>query len=77
MVCEGKDHNAVERTLQQIRYIVYRLEKRCSDFCVRPIEDITGEECRAAFARAFDSPIQQDKARLVLSNVWTLDMKRG
>ena len=66
-----------ERTLQQIRYMIRRMEKRCPDFCVRPIGGITGEECRAAFGRAFDSPIQQDKARVVFSGVWTLAMKRG
>lgn len=66
-----------ERILQQIRYMIRRMEKRCPDFCVRPIGGITGEECRAAFGRAFDSPIQQDKARVVFSGVWTLAMKRG
>lgn len=66
-----------ERTLQQIRYMIRRMEKRCPDFCVRPIGGITGEECRTAFTRAFESPIQQDKARVVFSGVWTLAIKRG
>lgn len=66
-----------EHTLQQIRYMIRRMEKRCPDFCMRPIGGITGEECRIAFARAFESPIQQDKARVVFSGVWTLAIKRG
>lgn len=66
-----------ESTLRQIRYMIRRMEKRCPDFCMRPVGSITGEECRMTFAKAFDLPIQQDKARVVFSGVWTLAIKRG
>ncbi len=66
-----------ERTFQQVRYMIRRMERECPEFCSLPIGSIKGDDCRMAFVKAFPRPIQTDKARTVFSGVWTLAIKRG
>lgn len=65
------------RTLEQLRYMIKRIEKSCPDFCSSPIGSLTGDDCRQAIRKSFPIPIQADKARVTLSGVWSLAVKRG
>ena len=66
-----------KRTLTDFRYIVRRLMKRCKGLAKRRVRSMTPEECAEYLRAAFDTPRQRNKARLVLSGVFSTAMKRG
>ena len=70
-----KDRRA--RTLTDFRYITRRLMKRCKGLAKRRVRSMTPEECAGYIQQAFDTPQQRNKARLVLSGVFSTAMKRG
>ena len=66
-----------KRTLTDFRYIVRRLMKRCKGLAKRRVRSISTTECAAYLREAFDTPRQRNKARLVLSGVFSTALKRG
>lgn len=65
------------RTLSEIRYICGRLMRECPGLSGRPVRSIRPEECFAHIHRAFSTPRQRYKARLILSGVFSTARKRG
>ena len=65
------------RTVVDFRYICRRFMKRCKGLAQRRVRGITPEECAAWIAEAFDTPRQRNKARLILSGVFSTACKRG
>lgn len=72
---ERKDRR--KRTLTDFRYITRRLMKRCEGLTKRRIRSITPQECAEYLRQAFDTPCQRNKARLILSGVFSTAMKHG
>ena len=66
-----------KRTLIDFRYIAKRLMKRCKGLEKKRIRSITPQECRDYLHQAFDTPRQRNKARLVLSGIFSTAIKRG
>ena len=66
-----------KRTVVDFRYICNRLLKRCKGLGNRRVRSITPEECSGYLRQAFDTPRQRNKARLILSGVFSTACKRG
>ena len=66
-----------KRTVVDFRYICRRMMKRCKGLTKRRVRSITAAECAAYLHQAFDTPRQRNKARLILSGVFSTAMKRG
>ena len=65
------------RTLCDFRGITKRFMRRCKGLANRRIRSISAEECKAYINQAFDTPWQRNKARLILSGVFSTACKRG
>ncbi len=70
-----KDRRA--RTLCDFRGIARRFMKRCKGLANRRMRSISAEECRDYIREAFDTPRQRNKARLILSGMFSTACKRG
>ena len=70
-----KDRRA--RTLCDFRYVTRRFMKRCPGLARRRVRSITAAECAAYIEAAFETPRQRQKARLMLSGVFSTAIKRG
>lgn len=65
------------RTLSDFRYITRRFIKRCPGLAKRRMRSISAAECSGYLQQAFDTPRQRNKARLILSGVFSTARKRG
>ena len=65
------------RTVYDFRYFTRRFMKRCKGLAARRVRSITPQECAGYIEQAFDTPRQQQKARLILSGVFGTAVKRG
>ena len=65
------------RTLYDFRYFTRRFMKCCAGLARRRVRSITPQECAEYIETAFDTPRQRQKARLILSGVFSTAMKRG
>ena len=65
------------RTQSDFRYFTKRFLNRCKGLAARRVRSITSAECSAYIATAFDTPRQRQKARLVLSGVFSTAVRRG
>lgn len=65
------------RTIWDFRYFCKRFMKRCKGLAQRRVRAITPTECAGYIDAAFDTPRQRQKARMVLSGVFSTAMKRG
>ena len=72
---ERKDRR--KRTLMDFRYITKRFMKRCKGLAKRRVRGITPLECTEYLRQAFDTPRQRNKARLILSGVFSTAMLHG
>ena len=72
---ERKDRR--KRTLTDFRYIARRLMSRCRGLAKRRVRSITPAECTNYLRQAFDTPRQRNKARLILSGVFSTAVRRG
>ena len=70
-------HDRRKRTLTDFRYITDRLMKRCKGLAKRRVRSITSQECAEYLREAFDTPRQRNKARLILSGVFSTAMQHG
>ena len=70
-----KDRRA--RTIWDFRYFARRFMKLCKGLAQRRVRAITSAECAGYIEVAFDTPRQRQKARMVLSGVFSTAMKRG
>ena len=66
-----------KRTVVDFRYISRRLITRCKELAKRRVRSITPMECAEYIRQAFDTPRQRNKARLILSGVFSTAVKRG
>ncbi len=73
---EARKHRRA-RTICDFRYVTRRFMKRCPGLARRRVRSITPAECSAYIEAAFETPRQQQKARLTLSGVFSTAMKRG
>ena len=69
--------NRRTRTVYDFRYFTRRFMKRCPGLGRRRVRAITPQECARYIEQAFDTPRQQQKARLILSGVFGTAVKRG
>lgn len=65
------------RTLYDFRYFARRFMKRCKGLANRRVRAIRPRECAEYIEMAFDTPRQRQKARLVLSGIFSTAMRRG
>ena len=65
------------RTVVDFRYICNRFMKRCKGLAKRRVRSITARECMAYLREAFDTPRQRNKARLILSGVFSTAVRHG
>ena len=65
------------RTVYDFRYIARRFMRRCPGLAAIPIRSITPKECSEYIEKAFDTPRQRQKARLILSGVFSTARKNG
>ena len=65
------------RTVVDFRYICNRFMKRCKGLAQRRVRSITPEDCAAWIAEAFGTPQQRNKARRILSGVFSTAFRRG
>ena len=65
------------RTVYDFRYFTRRFMKRCPGLAKRPIRSITPKECLEYIEKAFETPRQRQKARLILSGVFGTARKNG
>ena len=65
------------RTVYDFRYFTRRFMKRCPGLAGRPIRGITPQDCAEYIEKAFDTPRQRQKARLILSGVFGTARKNG
>lgn len=65
------------RTLYDFRYITRRFMKRCPGLAKRRVRSVTPQECLKYIEMAFDTPRQRQKARLILSGVFSTAVKCG
>ena len=72
---ERKDRR--KRTLTDFRYIAKRLMKRCKGLARKRMRSITPQECAEYLRQAFDTPRQRNKARLILSGVFSTALRHG
>ena len=66
-----------KRTLSDFRYISRRFMKRCKGLVKRRMRSITPQECAEYLRQAFDTPRQRNKARLILSGVFSTAVQHG
>lgn len=66
-----------KRTLSDFRYISRRFMRLCKGLAKRRMRSITPQECYDYLHQAFDTPCQRNKARLVLSGIFSTALKRG
>ena len=66
-----------KRTLKDYRYVIRRLMKRCKGLAKRRVRSISPAECAGYIRQAFGTPRQRNKARLILSGVFSTAVKRG
>ena len=69
--------NRRTRTVYDFRYFTRRFMKRCKGLAARRVRSITPQECAGYIEQAFDTPRQRQKARLILSGVFSTAMKRS
>ena len=72
---ERKDRR--KRTLTDFRYITKRFMKRCKGLAKRRVRSITPQECAEYLRQAFDTRRQRNKARLILSGVFSTALLHG
>ena len=77
MVALEERKNRRKRTLTDFRYIAKRLMKRCKGLAKRRVRSITPQECAGYLLQAFDTPRQRNKARLILSGVFSTAVLHG
>ena len=65
------------RTVYDFRYFTRRFMLRCKGLAKRRVRSITPQECAEYIEQAFDTPRQRQKARLILSGVFSSAVKRG
>ena len=65
------------RTIYDFRYFSRRFMLRCKGLAKRRVRSITPRECAEYIEKAFDTPRQRQKARLILSGVFGTAVKRG
>ena len=65
------------RTVYDFRYFTRRFMLRCKGLARRRVRSITPQECAEYIETAFDTPRQRQKARLILSGVFSTAVKRG
>ncbi len=65
------------RTLSDFRYYTQRLMRSVPGLAERPLRAMTPPECAALIERAFSTPSQRHKARVILSGVFCTARKRG
>lgn len=65
------------RTLYDFRYFTKRFMTRCPGLSRRHVRSISPAECAEYIEAAFDTPRQRQKARLILSGVFSTAVKRG
>lgn len=66
-----------KRTLTDFLYVSNRLMKRCNGLAMRRVRSMTPSECAEYLRQAFDTPRQRNKARLILSGVFSTALRRG
>ena len=66
-----------KRTLTDFRYITKRFMRKCTELAKRRVRCITPSECAGYLRQAFDTPRQRNKARLILSGVFSTAMRHG
>ena len=69
--------NKRARTRSDFRYITRRFMKRCLGLATRRVRSITAQDCARYIETAFDTPRQRQKARLVLSGVFSTARRFG
>ena len=72
---ERKDRR--KRTLTDFRYIAKRFMRKCKGLARRRVRSITPLECAEYLRQAFDTPRQRNKARLILSGIFSTAMLHG
>ena len=65
------------RTQSDFRYIMRRMMRRCKGLAKRRVRSMTAQECAGYLREAFDTPRQRNKARLILSGVFSTAKRRG
>lgn len=65
------------RTVYDFRYFTRRFMLRCKGLAKRRVRSITPRECAEYIEKAFGTPRQRQKARLILSGVFGTAVKRG
>lgn len=73
---KAKQHRR-PRTLAEIHYICTRLMKNCPGLENRPLRSIKMQECTDCIRFTFPTLRQQNKARVILSGVFSVAIKRG
>ena len=66
-----------QRTIWDFRYICKRFIKRCEGLAQRRVRAMSTAECARYIEEAFDTPRQRQKARMVLSGVFSTAIKHG
>ena len=77
MVALEERRDRRKRTLADFRYITKRMMKRCRGLAKRRVRSIAPQECAEYLRQAFDTPRQRNKARLILSGVFSTAMLHG
>ena len=72
---ERKDRR--KRTLTDFRYIAKRFMRKSKGLARRRVRSITPLECTEYLRQAFDTPRQRNKARLILSGIFSTAMLHG
>ena len=72
---ERKDRR--KRTVTDFRYITRRFLRCCKGLAKRRVRSITAQECTEWIRQAFDTPRQRNKARLILSGVFSTAIMCG
>ena len=66
-----------KRTLTDFRYVAKRLMKRCKGLAKKRVRSISLQECTEYLHQAFATPRQRNKARLILSGVFSTAVAHG
>lgn len=69
--------NRRERTKKDFKYFANKLMKECSDLANRRIRSLTTEDCKKYIQQTFCTPRQRNKARMIMSGVFSTAIKRG
>ncbi len=65
------------RTIWDFRYFARRFIKKCKGLAQRRVRAITSADCSHYIEIAFDTPRQKQKARTVLSGIFSTAQKKG